>query len=126
MPSAAARSAIAAFAHSGNIGKPLISIAGASDMFITPQNNAKPYLDAVNANGKGSMYWQYLVTGGTHVDTFANPTWGYGLQPQLPFAWAAFAELVNVVEHGAKPAGAGTQQTVSQPDQIAARQRAPG
>jgi pimeloyl-ACP methyl ester carboxylesterase len=122
VPSAAARSAIASFAHSGNIGKPLISIAGASDMFITPRNNATPYLDAVKANGKGSMYWQYLVTGGTHVDTFA--AFGYGLQPQLPFAWAAFNELVNVVEHGAAPAGAGTQQTVSSPAQIAARARA--
>ena len=35
-PSAAARANIAAFAHTGNIGKPLISIAGAADMFITP------------------------------------------------------------------------------------------
>jgi pimeloyl-ACP methyl ester carboxylesterase len=122
VPSAAARGAIAAFAHSGNIGKPLISIAGAADMFITPQNNATPYLNAVNAAGKGSMYWQYLVSGGTHVDTFA--ALGYALQPQLPFAWAAFNELVDVVEHGATPAGAGTQQTVSTPTQIAARARA--
>jgi pimeloyl-ACP methyl ester carboxylesterase len=122
VPSAAARSAIAAFAHSGNIGKPLISIAGAADMFVTAQNNAAPYLNAVNAAGKGSMYWQYLVTGGTHVDTFT--TLGYALQPQLPFAWAAFNELVNVVEHGATPAGAGTQQTVSSPTQIASRARA--
>jgi hypothetical protein len=123
-PSAAARAAIASFAHTGKIGKPMVSIAGAADMFVTAANNATPYLAAVNANGKGSMYWQYLITGGTHVDTFANPTWGYGLQPQLNFGWAAFNQLVNIVEHGANPAGAGTQQTVSQPTQIAAKTRA--
>jgi len=123
VPSAAARTAIGTFAHTGKIGKPLISIAGAADMFITAANNATPYLNAVLANGKGSMYWQYLVSGGTHVDTFANPTWGYGLQPQLPFAWAAFNQLVNLVEHGATPAGAGTQQLVSHPTDIHANAR---
>jgi len=69
------------------------------------------------------MYWQYLVSGGTHVDTFANPTWGYGLQPQLPFAWAAFNQLVNLVEHGVTPPGAGTQQSVSHPTDIHANAR---
>jgi pimeloyl-ACP methyl ester carboxylesterase len=121
VPSAAARTGIAAFAHTGNIGKPLISIAGAQDMFITPGNNATPYLAAVNASGKGSQYWQYLVSGGTHVDTFAP--FGYGLQAQLPFAWAAFNQLVNLVEHGVAPPGAGTQIAVSQPTQIHAKAR---
>ena len=116
VPSAAATANIATFAHSGRIGKPLVSIAGGSDMFITAQNNAAPYLAAVNAAGKGSNYWQYIVTGGTHVDTFAPL--GYGLQPQLPFAWAAFNQLVAIVEGGARPAGAGTAQTVSAPTQI--------
>lgn len=117
VPSAATRSSIAKFAHTGKIGKPLVSIAGAADMFITPGNNATPYLNMVNAAGAGANYWQYLVTGGTHVDTFAAFP-GYGLQPQLPFAWAAFNELVSIVERGVKPAGAGTQQTVSTPSQI--------
>jgi hypothetical protein len=123
-PSAAARSAIAAFAHTGKIGKPLVSVAGTADMFVTAANNATPYLSAVNAAGKGSMYWQYLVKGGTHVDTFADPTWGYGLQPQLRFGWAAFDEMVSVVESGAHPAGAGTQQTVQTPTDIHAKARA--
>jgi pimeloyl-ACP methyl ester carboxylesterase len=118
VPSSAARGAIASFAHTGRIRKPLISIAGPADMFITYPNNATPYLKAVNAAGGGSRYWQYLVQGGTHVDPFANSTWGYGLQPQLPFAWAAFNRLVTIVEQGAKPPGAGTQQTVSSPSQI--------
>lgn len=117
-PSAAGRTAISAFAHTGKISKPMISIAGTADMFVTAANNATPYLNAVKANGKGSIYWQYLVKNGTHVDTFANPTWGYGLQPQLNFGWAAFNQLVSIVESGATPAGAGTQQTVNLPTDI--------
>ena len=118
MPSPRAATAIAAFEHTGAIRKPLVSIAGTADMFITPANNATPYLERVKAAGKSSAYWQYLVTGGTHVDAFAPL--GYGLVPQLPFAWAAFSQLVAVVEHGFAPSGAGTQQTVASPADIKA------
>ena len=118
-PSAAAQNVIAGFTHTGAIGKPLVSIAGAADMFVTVANNATPYLNAVNGAGRGSSYWQYIVSGGTHVDTFS--AFGYNLQPQLPFAWAAFAQLVAIVEQGLKPAGSGTQQTVSSPGQIVNR-----
>ncbi len=63
------------------------------------------------------MLAQYLVNGGTHLDTFA--AFGYGLQPQLPFAWAAFEQLVAIVEGGFLPPGAGTQRAVSAPAEIA-------
>ncbi len=116
VPGAQVATNIATFEHSGNIRKPLVSIAGAADMFITAPNNAKPYLDRVNASGNGNKYWQYLVSGGTHVDTFAPL--GYGLQPQLPFAWAAFNQLVAIVERSLVPSGAGTQQPVTTPSQI--------
>jgi hypothetical protein len=85
-------------------------------MFITVGNNASPYLAAVAAAGQSARYWQYLVSGGTHVDTLAPL--GYGLQPQLPFAWAAFGQLVAIVERGLRPVGAGTAQSVSTPSQI--------
>ena len=124
VPSPGARDAIAAFAHTGAIGKPLVSIAGSHDILITPAFHATPYLDAVRAQGSAAQYWQYLVEGGTHLDTFA--AFGYGLQPQLPFAWAAFEQLVAIVEDGARPPGAGTQQIVSAPDQIASGANAIG
>ncbi len=115
-PSAACQANIAQFRHTGQITKPLVSIAGGSDMFITVANNATPYLDAVNAAGSGSIYWQYVVKGGTHVDTFSP--FGYGLQPQLPFAWAAFDQLVAIVEGGFRPPGAARAQAVATPGQI--------
>ena len=116
-PSSAAQANIASFAHTGKIyKKPLVSIAGSADMLIPPATNAIPYLNAVIANGSGSNYWQYLVNGGTHVDPFS--AFGYGLQPNLQFAWAAFNQLVSIVEKGYNPPGAGTQQAVSTPSQI--------
>ncbi len=118
VPSSGVAANVASFEHTGAIGKPLVSIAGAADMFITPQNNATAYLDRVVAAGNGGKYWQYLVRGGTHVDTFAPL--GYGLQPQLPFAWAAFNQLVAIVERGYAPPNPGTQQNVATPDQIRA------
>lgn len=120
VPSAAARANIAAFAHTGRLTKPLISIAGTADMFITPANNATAYLNAAVNGGYGRNIWQYLVQGGTHVDTFANPALGYTtLQPQLAFAWRAFDLLVNKVEGGTNPTlPAGTQTTVATPAQM--------
>jgi len=115
-PSSAATTAIANWSHTGNIAKPLVSICGSADMFVTAPNNATPYLNAVNAAGKGSQYWQYVVQGGTHVDTFV--AFGYGLQTQVQFAWAAFEQLVAIVENGFTPSGAGTAQPVSAPSQI--------
>ncbi|GAC1444701.1 MAG: tannase/feruloyl esterase family alpha/beta hydrolase [Vulcanimicrobiaceae bacterium] len=117
VPSSAARAKIATFAHSGRIGKPLVSVAGSADMFVTPQNNALTYLRAVNASGAASLYHQYIVAGGTHVDGFAG--FGYGLQPQAPFAWRAFDELVDIVENNASVPGAGTSVPVATPSEIA-------
>ncbi|MFY9780781.1 MAG: hypothetical protein WAJ85_09760 [Candidatus Baltobacteraceae bacterium] len=107
---------IAGFAHTGRIGKPLVGIAGSADVFITPQCNFAGYLEAVRAAGRADRYWQYLVEGGTHVDRFV--ALGYGLQAQLPFAWAAFDRLVAIVEDGERPPGAGTVRAVSAPAEL--------
>jgi len=117
LPSRAAKRAIAEFAHSGQIERPLIGIAGTADMFVTPQHNFEPYLRAVRAAGRGDRYWQYLVEGGPHVDGYA--ALGYGLQPQLPFVWHAFDQLVRLVADGERPAGAGTARLVRKPNEIA-------
>jgi hypothetical protein len=116
VPSAAAEASIAGVAQNGRIGKPLVGIAGDADVFITPQHNFAPYLEAVRAAGCAERYWQYEVAGGTHVDSFA--AYGWGLQPQLPFAWRAFELLEGVVERGERPAGAGTKRVVSSPEEI--------
>jgi hypothetical protein len=116
VPSSNAERAIAEVAHTGRLGKPLVGIAGDADVFITPQHNFDPYREAVVAAACGERYWQYEVAGGTHVDPYASLGWD--LQPQLPFAWRAFEQLVGIVERGTRPPGAGTKRTVRKPNEI--------
>jgi len=115
VPSAAARRAIAGFAHSGEIGKPLVSLAGTHDAFVAPQNNAVGYARTVAAAGAAALHELFLVEGGTHVDTFA--LFGYGTQPQAPFAWAAFDRLVKRVERDGA-GGGGAIRSVRTPQEI--------
>lgn len=115
VPSDAARAAIAGFAHTGRLGKPLVSIAGSHDAFIPPQHHAVAYASAVAAAGAAPMHELYIVDGGTHIDAFV--AFGYGLQAQAPFAWAAFDRLVAIVERGTEPHG--TIRNVRTPSEIA-------
>lgn len=115
-PSLAVGAEIRGFMQSGALQRPLISIAGDADVFVTPQRNAAPYLAAVLAAGRGERYWQYVVAGGTHVDSYA--AFGYGLQSQVPFVRQAFDRLVEIVEHGRLPPGAGTSRVVNVPQEI--------
>ncbi len=117
-PSAAATERIARLAPAGRIGRPLVAIAGSADILIPPAINARPYLEAIVAAGNGGRAWFYEVEDGTHVDAFA--AFGYGLRPQYPFAAAALAQLVAIVERGYRPPGAGTMRTVRDPAEIAA------
>ncbi len=116
--SPAALDRIAAVAHTGAIGKPLVSVAAGADVLIPPARNALPYLRAVIAAGKASSYYPYVVPDATHVDSFAG--FGYGLRPLLPFARAAFEQLVAIVERGFDPGGAGTSRDVRDPAALAA------
>ena len=115
-PGPAARARIGAISHTGEIERPLVGVAGTADVFVTPEQNAAPYLEAVRAAGRGDKYWQYLVDGGTHVDSYV--AFGYGLQPQIPFAWAAFEQLRRIVANGERPSGAGTARIVTRPAEI--------
>jgi hypothetical protein len=116
LPSPAVAETIAPFAHSGSLERPLIGIAGSADVFITPQHNAAPYLAAVRAAGRAARYWQYIVEDGTHVDSYV--AFGWNLRAQAPFAWAAFDRLVDIVENGATPPGAGTARAISSPSEM--------
>ena len=111
--SAAGRAAIKRFAHSGAIEKPLVSIAGTHDAFITPENNANAYARAIADAKKSALHQLFLVQGGTHVDTFV--AFGYGLQAQAPFAWAAFDRLVATIDRRENHA----PRTVTTPSDIA-------
>jgi len=116
VPSEEVRRSIAGFEHTGAIERPLIGIAGSADVFITPQRNFETYRSAVRRAKRDNLYWQYLVDGGPHVDSYA--ALGYGLQPQLPFVWRAFEQLVRIVRDGERPPGSGAFRNVRSPAEI--------
>lgn len=116
VPSPDARTAVKRFAHDGKLERPLVSIAGTRDALATPENNAVAYARAVARANRSAFHRLFLVENGTHVDTFV--AFGYGLRPQLPFAWAAFERLIKIVENG-DAAGAGAIRTVASPAEIA-------
>jgi hypothetical protein len=113
VPSAQAAAAIAPFAHSGALERPLVSIAGTADMFITPAQHAVRYAAAIAAAGRADRHRLVLVEGGTHVDSLVPN--GYGLVPMAPFAWAAFELLERTVEAGANLGGT---LAVARPEEI--------
>ncbi|MGH7727673.1 MAG: hypothetical protein ACREM2_02610 [Vulcanimicrobiaceae bacterium] len=116
-PSAAVRATIAAFAHRGHLERPLLGIAGEADPFVAPQHHFAPYLALVRAAGCAQNYRQFLIEGGTHLDSYV--AYGYRLQAQLPFAWAAFERLVALVEGERPLARPGSCTLVRSPAEIA-------
>jgi hypothetical protein len=116
VPSTAGRKTVASIAHSGALKRPVVAIAGEADVFVTPRHNLQGYAAAVGASGAAGQYRGYLIENATHVDGYVG--FGYGLQAQLPFAWAAFEQLERIVERHAKPDGTGTVKRIANPAEI--------
>jgi hypothetical protein len=100
---------VAAIATTGDIGKPLITVAGTMDALLPINLNARAYARAVTAalskddHGDGEKlrpaYRLYEVQNGNHIETYKDTF------PQLelvqPHAQHAFDLLTESVEHGA-------------------------
>jgi 3HB-oligomer hydrolase 3HBOH len=104
-PSIAAR--VAAIATTGNIKRPLITVAGTMDALLPIKRGARAYEELVRAQGrdrdsgggKSPQYRLYEVQNGNHIETYKN------FFPQLefiqPLAQDAFDRLVDHIENGA-------------------------
>ena len=104
-PSIAAQ--VAAIATTGNIKRPLVTVAGTMDALLPIQRGARAYEDRVLAEGRDRddggdsppQYRLYEVQNGNHIETFKNTF------PQLeliqPHAQKAFDLLIDHVEKGA-------------------------
>jgi hypothetical protein len=95
---------LAAFATTGKIKRPLVTVAGTMDGLLPVVHHARRYADAVAASaGRGSghrpQYRLYEVQNGNHIENYRNTF------PQLeylqPHAQKAFDLLVEHVEEGA-------------------------
>jgi hypothetical protein len=96
-----------AFATTGRILRPLVTVAGTMDALLPIDHHARAYARAVDAAGRGHLpqpaYRLYEIQNGNHIeayqDTFAQ------LELIEPHAQAAFDLLVaNVESHQALPA----------------------
>jgi hypothetical protein len=101
---------VAAITTTGDIGKPLITVAGTMDALLPINLHARAYARAVTAarsdqDHRGDdqqhqrpAYRLYEVQNGNHIETYKDSF------PQLeliqPHAQTAFDRLVNYVEHG--------------------------
>ncbi len=96
---------LAAFATTGKIKKPLVTVAGTMDALLPIATQARAYADAVAASRKGNddrrapQYRLYEVQNGNHIETYRN-TFGQ-LELVQPHAQRAFDLLVDHVENGA-------------------------
>jgi len=105
-PSIAAR--LAAVATTGNIKRPLVTVAGTMDALLPIKRGARAYEELVDAQGRdrddgggrSPQYRLYEVQNGNHIETFKNTF------PQLeliqPHAQKAFDLLIDHIEHGAR------------------------
>jgi hypothetical protein len=123
---------VAAFATTGRIQRPLITVAGTMDALLPIDHHARAYARKVAAaqddHDRGRRhepeYRLYEVQNGNHIETYK------ALLPQLeliePHAQHAFDLLVDHVEHGVPlppdqcvPRGGGIAETPAQPGHCA-------
>jgi 3HB-oligomer hydrolase (3HBOH) len=95
-----------AFATTGKIKKPLVTVAGTMDALLPVRNHARAYADKVAASRKGddegrsAQYRLYEVQNGNHIETYRQ-TFPDQLEGIQPAAQDAFDKLVEHVENGA-------------------------
>lgn len=90
----------------GDLPKPLISLAGTWDVQINPKYHAVGYDNLIKSQGKGAMHRLYLIERGNHLDGFVgNPAFDKDkqLQPLVPYYHQGFDLLINWVENGILP-----------------------
>jgi hypothetical protein len=138
---------VAAIATTGNIGKPLITVAGTMDALLPINLNARAYARAVTAALSGGdrevrghddggdkrhpAYRLYEVQNGNHIETYKDapppaPAFPQQLELIQPHAQHAFDLLTESVEHGATlppdqciPRGGSIAATPAQPGHCA-------
>jgi len=115
---------MAAFATTGRIKRPLVTVAGTMDALLPIDHHARAYARAVAAaakhkhhhkdhdkdhdrddDGRAPAYRLYEVQNGNHIETYQDAALGFPANPQLeliqPHAQRAFDLVVDQVEHGA-------------------------
>jgi hypothetical protein len=96
---------LSAFATTGKIKKPLVTVAGTMDALLPIDHHARAYAAKVAASRKGNeehraaQYRLYEVQNGTHIEAYKSLL--PGIELLQPHAQRAFDMVVDHVEHGA-------------------------
>ncbi|HZY05724.1 MAG TPA: 3-hydroxybutyrate oligomer hydrolase family protein, partial [Anaeromyxobacteraceae bacterium] len=94
---------LSAFATTGKIKKPLVTVAGTMDALLPIDHHARAYAAKVAASRKGSeehraaQYRLYEVQNGTHIEAYKSLL--PGIELLQPHAQRAFDMVVDHVEH---------------------------
>ena len=100
------KQAIAEISLTGNIQKPLISLAGTWDVQVAPLHNAIEYRKLIRQKGKEAIHRLYMIEHGNHLDGLVgNPKVDRNnkLQGVLPYYHQAFDLLIDWVEKDVAP-----------------------
>jgi hypothetical protein len=98
---------LAAFATTGKIKKPLVTVAGTMDALLPVVHHARAYDDAVAASRRGdddhrrSQHRYYEVQNGNHIESYIPQFAARELELLQPHAQKAFDLLVAHVEENA-------------------------
>ena len=93
---------IKAIANSGNLQRPLLSVAGNWDCLVPFEHHARAYEKLVKRNGNPSFHRLYEIPRGNHVDGLLRNQQGLQ-QPVQPYYEAAIYHLEDWVERGIQP-----------------------
>jgi hypothetical protein len=100
------KDAVAKISLTGNIQKPIISVAGTWDVQIHPLHHAVGYRNLIERSGKAGMHRLYLIDQATHLDGLAGHPQvdpNHRMQAVLPYYHQAFDLLIDWVEHNNPP-----------------------
>ncbi|WAH36170.1 alpha/beta hydrolase family protein [Alicyclobacillus dauci] len=100
-------------ANTGQLTKPLLSVAGNYDCLTPYRYHADAYAKLVNATGSGQHHRMYEINRGNHVDGLLRSKLA-GQQPVQPFYEAALYALEDWVERGILPPKSGLYDDINE------------
>ena len=90
---------MAAFANTGKVERPLVTVAGTADALLPIDHHARAYARKVETSKQG-VYRLYEVQNGSHIETYRQESFSQ-MEFIQPHAHRAFDLVVGQVERGA-------------------------
>lgn len=99
--------------NTGQLQKPMLSVAGNWDCLLPFPHHAEAYAQLVKSSGRAAYHRLYEIHGGNHVDGLLRTELGRQ-QPVLPYFEAAFHYVEDWVERSVEPPQSGFFQRIEE------------